>query len=629
LTTRIRAPEIPEDLKWLGTPRPLTLSELRGQVVILDFWTYCCINCLHVLPVLAALEEKRRDDPVVVIGVHSAKFTEEKDVERIREAMARYGVTHPVVVDEDHRVWQSYTVKSWPTLVVVRPDGSIAAVAPGEADLEALDAFVQQVLDDAREDATLARAPFRVEGASEAPPAGVLSFPGKVIALPGGRLAVSDSGHHRVLVLDMAGRVDLAIGSGDPGLLDGKAPEARFRSPQGLAFDPDADVLFVADTGNHAVRTVDLGRRRVRTAAGTGLLGRGIPQGAVAAKEMPLRSPWDVAVAGDYVFVAMAGTHQIWVYSRIDETVAVFAGSGREGLADGTFAEAAFAQPSGLTLDGASLYVADSETSAVRRLDLAKGEVRTLVGTGLFDFGDVDGGPDVARLQHPIGIAIGRAGLLVADTYNHKIKRIDTETGEARVHYTAEGTTALREPSGLCQLDDGRVVVADTNNHRLVVLSRDAREAEVLDVATEGLADPIALSADGAVRTLRRLALGTGDVTLRFRLQPPEGFDLAQGSRVSLRVAASSGFRGPDGDVGFEVHGARLGVPVLLRSTSPAQIPGSEGLVTVELEGVLCSHGDAAACWPVSARYRVPFVPGAAPVSAADVALPIPPPEGA
>jgi thiol-disulfide isomerase/thioredoxin len=625
MPTRVRAPEFPEGFEWLQTPRPLSLSHLRGQVVILDFWTYCCINCMHVLPVLAALEEKRREDPVVVIGVHSAKFSGEKDARRIREALVRYDVKHPVVVDVDHKIWQSYTVRSWPTLVVVRPDGSIAAVAPGEADLEALDAFVQTVLDDAREDGTLAGEPLRIVESAESR-SGPLAFPGKVVSLPGDRLALSDSGHHRLLVLTLDGRVELAVGSGEAGFVDGAAEEARFRSPQGLSFDPDTDVLFVADTGNHAIREVDLGRRRVRTAAGTGSLGRGIPHARVAAREMPLRSPWDVVVAGDFVIVAMAGAHQIWTYSRIEETVGVLAGSGREGLADGTFAEAAFAQPSGLALEGSSLYVADSETSAVRRLDLVHGEVRTLVGTGLFDFGDVDGSRVSALLQHPLGIATGPSGLLVADTYNHKIKRIDPEAGGARTHFERDGEIGLREPAGLCQLGDGRVVVADTNHHRLVVLDAAGR-AVPLDVVAAPASSEEAV-AGAPARTLRRITLRPGDVTLRLRLQEPAGFDLASGSRVSIRIEALPVFAAPEGDLGFEVAGTRRGVPVLLKDVAGVEsVPGGfEGMITVEVAAVLCSHGEAAACWPVGAVYRLPFLRHESSGAAADVALPLPAP---
>src|SRR5262245_9305367 len=181
MAERIHAPEFPEGLEWLGAPRPLSLAELRGQVVVLDFWTYCCINCMHVIPVLARLEERHRGDPLVVIGVHSAKFDAEDDALRIREAMARYGAAHPVVVDRAHRIRRGFTVRSWPTLAVIRPDGTLAALAPGEADLDALDAIVTRVLDEARRDGTLAARRFELDSLPVETP-GPLAFPGKVCA---------------------------------------------------------------------------------------------------------------------------------------------------------------------------------------------------------------------------------------------------------------------------------------------------------------------------------------------------------------------------------------------------------------------------------------------------------------
>jgi thiol-disulfide isomerase/thioredoxin len=626
MVVRIRAPEFPPDFDWIGTQRPLKLADLRGHVVILDFWTYCCINCMHVLPVLAALEEKRREEPIVVIGVHSAKFDAEGDLARIREAMARHGVRHPVVVDRDHRVWDSYAIRSWPTLVVIGPDGSIASMAPGEADLEPLDSLVGKLLDEAREAGALAALPLSIDAPS-ATASALLSFPGKVIALTGDRLAVADSGHHRVLILDREGAVQQIIGTGDAGLVDGHFGEARLRDPQGLAHDPESDILFVADRGNHAIREADLTRGFLRTTAGTGTLGRGVPRGAVPARLLPLRSPWDVALAGDFLLVAMAGTHQIWAFSRIDETIGVFAGSGREGIQDGPLATAALAQPSGLALDGHRLYFADSETSAVRYLDLVKGEVRTLVGSGLFDFGDADGPREVAQLQHPVGISSGRAGLLVADTFNGKIRSVDSETGAVRTWFQAAGDLSLTEPAGLCQLADGRVVVADTNGHRLVEISPDGEAARILDVrlTPARAVGPEQPALEPAAHVLRGVVVAPGDITLRVRLESPEGFDLAEGSRVSVLVTSSPPFVAPADDQGFELNGRRRGVPILLKGQAGSE--GTDrGAIELRVEATLCGPGDGAACWPVSREYRIPFRVAASAPSAVDAAVPLPDP---
>ena len=461
-----------------------------------------------------------------------------------------------------------------------------------------------KLLEEARQEGTLARVPLRPEALPPAAP-GILSFPGKVIALPDDRIGVSDSGHHRLLVLDLEGRVERVIGSGIPGLSDGPTTEARFRHPQGLVFDYAADTLLVADTGNHAIRAVHFGRRVVKTLAGTGELGRGVPRGPAPARDVALRSPWDLVLAGDYLLVAMAGAHQIWAFDNREGTIGVLAGSGRESIQDGAFPEAAFAQPSGLALAGTRVYLADSETSAVRYLDLEKGEVHTLVGSGLFDFGDEDGPGKTARLQHPIGITHGPAGLLVADTYNNKIKAVDETTGEVRTVFAADGDLTLREPAGLCLLADGRVVVADTNHHRLVLVGADGRSARILDVhgaQVAAVAGAAAAPAEG-VSVLDAATVGVGDLTLRLRLEPPEGFTLAEGSRVSVLVTATPPLSAPAGDQGFTVEGRRRAVPVVLRTAAGS----GESAVDVSVEAVVCSHGDGAACWPVQAAYRQPL----------------------
>ena len=427
---------------------------------------------------LGALESRYRDAPVLVLGIHSNKFPAEGDAERVRAARRRYGVEHPVLVDEERRVWQLYTVRAWPTLVFIRPDGTIAAALAGEQRLDTLETIVEDMLDDAR-----ARGTLRSRFEPPRPPleeTGALAYPAGVVATPAG-LAVADSGHHRVVLVDARGQWVRSIGSGDAGFDDGSAEAARFRRPNGLALA--GSTLYVADTGNHALRTIDLDDFRVSTIAGTGRLGRTVPQDLTDARSVELRSPWALEVAVGVVFIAMAGAHQLWAYVPEDGTIAVFAGSGREAIDDGPFHEATFAQPTGLSAAGGRLYVADSETSAVRIVDLEAATVATLAGRGLFEFGDIDGPADTARMQHVQDVAFGPNGLLVADTYNDKIKRVDVTTGDVTTWFHAEGDVRLREPSGLLQLEGGQVVVADTGAHRLVVISGDDRSAKELPLS--------------------------------------------------------------------------------------------------------------------------------------------------
>lgn len=435
---------------------------------------------------LADVEKELGDEGFVAIGVHSPKFPTERDERAVREAVRRYGVTHPVVVDSGMRIWMEFGVNAWPTLVLIDPRGYVVGAGSGEPDRETLTRAVRGVLDAAKRDGTLDPKSLPLE--PEPPAPGSLAYPGKVICSDS-RIIVADTGHHQVVVCDADGRERARMGSGRPGMKDGDAGSASFHHPNGLALDGDR--LFVADTGNHALREVDLGAGSVRTIAGTGERGRGIAAGGPA-RTVPLRSPWDLAWDSSRLYVAMAGTHQIWVCDPDGESISVFAGTGAERRMDGPAEAAALAQPSGLALLGESLYVADSEISSVRAIDdlNARPVVRTVCGSGdLFGFGDRDGRGEEALLQHPIGIAAGDGMLFVADTFNHKIRRVDPRTGECVTLFGGNGAErlaelvpgyplnpaqpgepAFHEPEGLAWRD-GEVLVADTNNHRVLAVS--------------------------------------------------------------------------------------------------------------------------------------------------------------
>src|SRR2546426_178286 len=395
MNDRPRAPELHPDFAWLNTDRPLTFAkELQGQVVLLDFWTYCCINCMHVLPDLAYLEDKYRDRPFLVIGVHSAKFTNEGQRQTVRAAVGRYEIAHPVVIDENMRLWSEYAVRSWPTLVLVGADRRIVGSVAGEGNRDTLDRAIAATLGEGRAAGTLAPGPLRIDRERSVRAATGLAFPGKVLAdPPGGRLFVADSNHNRIVIAtlpDRDGRSRLirAGGRGRVGREDGPAAEAGFHHLQGLALS--GETLYVADTENHLIRAIDLAGGEVRTIAGTGVMGYD-RSGGKKGTQQALNSPWDVAVEGSTLYVAMAGPHQLW---RIDLPMGfarAFVGSGRENIVDGPVEAAALAQPSGLALSGNYLYFADSEVSAVRRVDLAEEKVETLIGRGLFDYGDRDG----------------------------------------------------------------------------------------------------------------------------------------------------------------------------------------------------------------------------------------------
>jgi thiol-disulfide isomerase/thioredoxin len=141
---RVRAPEFPR-AEWLNVAAPLSLKSLRGKVVLLDFWTYGCINCMHVIPDLKRLEEKYAEE-LVVIGVHSAKFTNEKNTENLRRILVRYDIDHPVVNDAEFTIWRSYGARAWPTLVLIDPEGYVVGAASGEGHGDGFDRAIAAVI---------------------------------------------------------------------------------------------------------------------------------------------------------------------------------------------------------------------------------------------------------------------------------------------------------------------------------------------------------------------------------------------------------------------------------------------------------------------------------------------------
>jgi DNA-binding beta-propeller fold protein YncE len=390
---------------------------------------------------------------------------------------------HPIVNDPDWRLMELYGVRAWPTLAVFAPDGRWVGKVSGEGHEDRLARAIERLLEMFQDDLDDRALPLALE--QDRFSAALLAAPGKVAASSDGRrVAVSDTLHHRVILAHADGRILAVFGSGEPGWRDGPAAQARFSAPQGLAFAGDHGLL-VADPGSHTVRFIDLETGEVRTLAGTGRIGLSRPVGEHDALHLDLRSPWDLAVRDDQVYIAMAGSHQVWRLGLTDGKISPYAGSGREGIATGPLAEATFSQPSGLALIGDDLYVADAEASAIRRIRMDTGRVENLVGTGLFEFGDRDGGLDQALLQHVSGIAaLGAGRLAITDAYNHKIKIIDLETGtvtsilgtgDASGRLGDPDDTELNEPGGLTATG-GHLLVADTNNHRILSVDPDRRE---------------------------------------------------------------------------------------------------------------------------------------------------------
>jgi DNA-binding beta-propeller fold protein YncE len=488
---RLKAPELTGGVAWLNTAGPIKLADLKGKIVLLDFWTFCCINCIHVLPDLARLEKKYEKE-LVVIGVHSAKFQKEKDTEAIRKAILRYEIKHPVINDANMAVWETVREatggrhpRSWPTLILIDPEGYFAYMEAGEGQYEDVDAEIARLIKKHKANKTLNDRPLKFQLASDGD--SPLFFPGKVVTdVKGKRIFIADSTHHRIVVTDLEGNKVAIAGAGTAGAKDGKFDAATFNDPQGMALK--GETLYVADRKNHLIRALDLKKQTVTTVAGTGEQGRD-READGPARKTGLNSPWDVLVDGDRLFIAMAGHHQIWVLDLKRDNVAVYAGTGREDVRDGSLARSEFAQPSGLSSDGKTLYVADSESSTLRAVPITgRGEVRTLVGVegdGLFNFGDRDGRGEEVRLQHALGVASDDDGkVYVADTYNSKIKVVDPvkRTCKTLLGGEEEGWLAgplFNEPGGI-YFAGGKLYVADTNAHRIRIVDLKTKAVSTL-----------------------------------------------------------------------------------------------------------------------------------------------------
>ncbi|XP_021371936.1 NHL repeat-containing protein 2-like isoform X2 [Mizuhopecten yessoensis] len=500
-------PDFENDLQWLNTALPLSLTkELEGKLVVMDFFTYCCVNCLHILPDLEQLEELYKiQDGVVVLGVHSAKFDNEKVLSNILSAVLRYNINHPVVNDGEATLWNKLRIACWPTLLVVSPTGKYLRAFVGEGHKESLEEFLKLALDYYRQKGMIKTHSLPISLEKDKLPATPLKFPGKVAVSGDGKLiAIADSGHDQVLICSKDGIVQSVVGGGKKGLQDGSFKDSQFNSPQGMVFV--GDDLYVADTENHVVRKVGLKSGSVTTVVGTGVQGQD-KEGGNTGTQQEISSPWDLDLgrsigseSKDILFIAMAGTHQIWVYFLQDgkwykgrhhkaRTCLRFAGSGSEENRNNSYpARAAFAQPSGLAVsthpDVNSVFVADSESSTVRSVTLKDGAVKGFVGgekdpMNLFAYGDADGVGIEAKLQHPLGVALvtdNKGPLLVADSYNHKIKSVDIiskkcETWAAPSSGSSEkGNNSipidLNEPGGLCVDQVHQLLyIADTNNH--------------------------------------------------------------------------------------------------------------------------------------------------------------------
>lgn len=467
-------------LIWFNTTAPISLADLRGRLVILDFWTFCCVNCLHTLPTLNLIEASFGQE-VVVIGVHSPKFSHECKAESVASAILRYDVRHPVVHDPQTILWDQYCVRAWPSLVFISPDGMVIGQLTGEPNPDMVLNGIASMLEQFRHEGQLCPTPLTQALFRSVPSHGALRFPGKIKPCPlkdGTKAwAIADSGHHQIVLVDDHGLELRRWGNGQASFLDGGAA-GGFNGPEGLICDQDS--IYVADTRNHAIRRIDLTSNLIWTLAGDGRRG-GALSSEPALPETSLASPWDLALWKGSLYFANAGSHQIGRLDLADHIIHLVAGSGDEDIVDGAGDQAILAQPSALSLclKDECLYLADAETSSVRRLSLdGSAQISTIIGSGLFEYGAEDGPCGQASFQHPLGLTVEGDRLMVADSYNSKVRVVDlVQSSVSSLTLECEDRVWLpwSEPAGIIADGPNRLLLCDTNNHRIMEIRLESK----------------------------------------------------------------------------------------------------------------------------------------------------------
>ncbi|EDO49186.1 predicted protein [Nematostella vectensis] len=660
-----KIPEFDPDIEWLNCKNSLSFREqLRGKLCVLDFFTYCCINCMHILPDLEEMERKFSEkDGLVIVGVHSAKFENERSSANILSAVIRYDIRHAVVNDSDAKMWHTLGVSCWPTLVIVGPGGELLLSLVGEGHKQTLLRFVDAALKYYKCSGQISDHEIGLSLAKESIPKSKLLYPGKVcLDGAGRRLVIADTGHHRVIVCSTEGVVHEVIGGEDgfsAGFQDGTFKEAKFHAPQGVAML--GEVIYVADTENHAIREINLDSKKVTTVAGTGRQGAD-KEGGRQGREQTISSPWGVALGpapgsktddnpANVLYIAMAGTHQIWSLYLDDGpwlkggshkagTLVRFAGSGNEENRNNSYPhKAAFAQPSGLAVAISNtlrcLFVADSESSSVRCVDIETGATKAVVGAdrdpmNLFAFGDVDGKGVDAKFQHPLGVAWNpqEDHLLVADSYNHKIKTVEPKqkTCSTFLGHGKPDPDVLDEPGGLCiSQDSKRMYIADTNNHVIRVVDLQTKTTAVLNLIDHVSSGRSQTDSGGrpqaAIRRLTSIrtpvtqhppvhVTHSQDLELRIEIALPPGCHFTEGatSRWQAYCVDQTASRLEDSLSGLTPRNGVFTEESLTASTSFCYRPDLDSATSVQVEAVVYFCEEGGTCRMEGFIYDVPLI---------------------
>ena len=467
----VPAPEFPPGLEWLNTTGPLRMSQLLGRVSALAFVNAGSAWCTQTLVDLGHLRN-RYPDRLNVVAINVPRFDHEREPRRAGKRLGRHRFQFPIAHDADWTLWQHCGIEAWPTVVLVDVEGRMRERFVGDGQLREIDAAVSRLLGEATPRSLNAE---RIEMRRGGEPMLPLRFPSG-LALSGNYLYVADSGHHRVLECDLSGRVLRQFGSGGSGFIDGPMELAAFNRPQGLCIE--RDTLYIADTGNHAVRRVQLRGGDISTVVGAGRSGTP-KEGLVADPRMvALDQPRAVSLSAGNLYIATAGDNRVWRFDLGTPGIALVAGSGRLAVVDGKAETVSFAEPTSLASVQQAIYICDAAGSAIRLANARTGQVSTVLGQDAWTHGNTDGARADARMQQPQAIALDPAApvLWIADSGNDRLRSLRLGGGELT---TVELPQRLHAPGGLV-VADGVVWIADTDAH--AVLRYDTRDGSLKHV---------------------------------------------------------------------------------------------------------------------------------------------------
>ena len=459
------APEFPQTLEWLNLQEPLRMAQLRGKVCALAFINAGSAWSLQRLNDLAHLRA-RHGERLNVVAVHVPKFEHERDARRVAKRLYRQKLDFPIAHDPEWTLWQQYGIEAWATVVLIDGEGQIRERWVGDGHVRELDAAVT-TLNDAIVPRSRNTVPIELRQMRE--PMLPLRFP-IGIAVNENYLYVADSGHHRILECDHGGRVLRQFGSGGPGFIDGPMELSAFNRPQGICLQ--RDMLYVADSGNHAVRRIQLRSGDIETICGAGRPGEPTEGPINDPRAIALDQPRAVSLNAGAMHIATAGDNRIWTYDLGKHEIRLLAGSGAMGVVDGSGGKAMFAEPVGLATVQQVLYVCDGAGSAIRTVNARTGQVTTLLGEDAWNYGQADGARVDARLQQPQAIALDPDApvLWIADSGNDTVRMLRLGGGELSSFPLPQ---RLHAPSGLA-VANHVVWIADTDAHAVLRLDTES-----------------------------------------------------------------------------------------------------------------------------------------------------------